>query len=177
MSKVILYIASSVDGFIAEKDGGIDWLNAYQNESEDYGYADFIQTVGASIMGSGTYEIARSLEGGIDPHLPTFVVTRSDIRSAEKNDNVHFVSGTDLRQVIRKIQQRTQKNIWLVGGGELVQSFLKERLIDEIVLSTIPILLGNGIPLFRTQSFHQKLAVRASKSFADGVVQTHYLVQ
>ena len=140
MGKVILYIAASLDGFIARSDGDISWLDKYQGGKEDYGYSDFYKDVGASIMGANTYEKALTLKGGIDNNMPTYVITHRK-RQTIADAKITLYSG-NLPELINKIKEKTRKNIWLVGGGQLTQSFLKEDLLDQIILSTIPIILG-----------------------------------
>jgi len=174
MSEVILYIAASLDGFIARSNGDISWLEKYQGGQEDYGYGNFYKSVGASIMGADTYEKALTLDGGIDNKMPTYVVTRRNLR-APANSKVTFYSGS-LAELVNKIKAKTEKNIWLAGGGKLAQSFLKECLIDTIMLSTIPIILGEGIPLFGSVRKEVNLVLTSTNSYKSGIVQTHYEV-
>src|SRR3990172_12805549 len=109
MSRVILYIAASLDGFIARKDGDVSWLDMYQENEEDYGYADFYQSVGTSIMGAKTYEKALTLSGGIDEKMPTYVITHRNLGAA--GENITFYSDT-LVQLVKSIRERSKKNIW-----------------------------------------------------------------
>src|SRR3989338_6011301 len=118
MGKVILYIASSLDGFIAKSDGDISWLDKYQDGKEDYGYSEFYKEVGASIMGANTYEKALTLKGGIDNKMPTYVITHRKLQTPA-DARITLYSG-NLAELVNKIKRRTKKNIWLVGGGQLV---------------------------------------------------------
>ena len=173
MGEVILYIAASLDGFIAKANGDISWLDKYQGGGEDYGYADFYKMVGSSIMGAKTYEKALTLAGGIDTKMPTYVITHRKLPVPSEAD-IKFYSG-DLPQLLRTIQKHTSKNIWLVGGGQLAQSFLKKGLVDEIILSTIPVILGEGISLFGNIRKEINFSLVKTESFSSGIVQTHYI--
>jgi dihydrofolate reductase len=172
MSSVILYIATSLDGFIARRDGDISWLDKYQGGKEDYGYSDFYENVGASVMGTNTYEKALTLRGGIDNKLPTYVITHRKLQNMGDAD-ITFYSGS-LSELVNTIRKKTQKDIWLVGGGQLTQSFLKENLLDRIILSTIPIILGEGISLFGNLKREINCTLKDTKSYKNGIVQTHY---
>ena len=172
MTKVILYIAASLDGFIARSDGDISWLDRYQSGTEDYGYADFYKKIGACIMGSKTYERALTLKGGIDNKMPTYVVTSRQLPVPPGAD-ITFYSG-DLPQLLEMIRKKTRKDIWLVGGGQLARSFFKERLIDDIILSVIPLIMGEGISLFGSVQQEIDLNLAKSISYSSGIVQIHY---
>jgi dihydrofolate reductase len=172
MSNVILYIATSLDGFIARSDGDVSWLDKYQGEAEDYGYGNFYKNVGASIMGANTYEKSLTLNGGIDKRMPTYVITRRELQTMP-NANITLYSGS-LSELVNTIQKKTKKNIWLVGGGQLTRSFLKENLIDRMILSTIPIILGEGISLFGNVKKEISVVLTNTKSYKSGIVQTHY---
>ncbi len=175
MGNVILYIATSLDGFIARSDGDISWLDKYQGGKDDYGYSNFYKDVGASIMGANTYEKALTLTGGIDNNMPTYVITHRGLPTVADAD-ITLYSG-NLSEIINKIRKKTEKNIWLVGGGRLTQSFLKEGLVDQIILSTIPIILGEGISLFGNVKKEINFVLVGTKSYKSGIVQTHYKVR
>ena len=174
MSKVILYIAASLDGFIAGSDGDISWLDKYQGGGDDYGYSEFYENVGTSIMGANTYEKALTLKGGIDNNMPTYVITHRKLQTIS-DAKITLYSG-NLPELIKNIQKRTEKNIWLVGGGQLTQSFLKEALIDEIILSTIPLILGEGISLFSNTRKEINLEMTNTERYQSGIMQTQYRV-
>ena len=172
MGNVILYIATSLDGFIARSDGDISWLDKYQGGIDDYGYGEFYKNVGASIMGANTYEKSLTLTGGIDKQMPTYVITHRELQTMA-DANIALCSG-NLSELVNKIQNKTKKDIWLVGGGQLTQSFLKENLLDRIILSTIPIILGEGISLFGNVKREIDFLLTNTKSYKSGIVQTHY---
>ncbi len=154
MAKVTLYIATSVDGFIATKDGGGDWLSMVESMETDYGYGDFYRSIDAIAMGSKTYE--QVLGFGAWPYAgkPCYVFTRRGLTSARK-DVIFPLAGPDA--VVQEMESQGWRNIWLVGGAQLIAAFLKLRLIDEYILSVIPILLGDGIPLFLSTGKEIKL--------------------
>ena len=158
MGNVILYIAASLDGFIARRNGDISWLDKYQGGKEDYGYGDFYANVGASIMGANTYEKALTLNDGIDNKMPTYVLTHRKLPTMADADITLYSS--NLSELVTKIQKKTQKDIWLVGGGQLTQSFLKENLLDRIIL-------GNA-------QKEINCVITDTKSYKSGIVQTHY---
>lgn len=175
MTKVILYIAASLDGFIARSDGDISWLDKYQGGGEDYGYADFYGNVGASIMGAKTYEKALTLTGGIDNKMPTYVVTGRQLPAPTGSD-ITFYSA-ELPPLLELIRKKVRKDIWLVGGGQLARSFFKEGLIDNVILSAIPVILGEGISLFGEIEKTIDLDLVKAVSYSSGIVQTHYAVR
>ncbi|MFZ3384709.1 MAG: dihydrofolate reductase family protein [Candidatus Methanoperedens sp.] len=168
-NKIILYIATSLDGFIARKDGSIDWLSPYENGQEDYGYKDFLKTVGIVIMGNTTYK--QVLTFGEFPYRgkDCFVFTRN--KENRKDENVTFVS-KNAKDFVSQLSE--SKNIWLVGGASIIDEFLKFDLIDEFIITIIPILLGEGIPLFNGRSNETKLKLIDVKKFDPGLVQLYY---
>ncbi|MDP6627115.1 MAG: dihydrofolate reductase family protein, partial [Methanopyri archaeon] len=128
--KIILYIAASLDGFIARKDGFVDWLSPYENTEEDYGYKEFYDSVGTVVMGNTTYKGF----GEYYRDKPCFVFSR--VRKGN-DGNATFVNG-DMEESMKKINSTGTKNIWLVGGGEVIDAFLRHDLIDELIISIIP---------------------------------------
>jgi dihydrofolate reductase len=169
--EVILYIAMSLDGFIATKNGDISWLSMVENPPEDYGYYDFVKSVDTVIMGRKTYE--KVLSFGIEfPHKDKkcYVLSKSKLGSDE---NVEFYQG-DLKELIFQIRQKEGKHIYCDGGAEVVSELLKQNLIDRFIISIIPILLGNGIRLFQNGQQSNKLLLIKSQSFSSGLVQVEY---
>jgi dihydrofolate reductase len=144
--KVQLYIARSLDGFIADRDGGIGWLEPFQTAGEDHGYGAFMAEVGAVAMGAATYEVELGWDSWPYPGRPTFVFTHRELPVPADAD-VRFVRGA-VAEAMRLLDAATDRNVFLVGGADLVQQFLDARAIDELFLFTAPLLLGDGIPLF-----------------------------
>ncbi len=138
---VILYIASSLDGYIAKLDGEVDWLFTDQG----YGYDDFFARIDPVLMGRKTY--SQVLEFGEYPYSSKqgFVLTRSPTHLPDPN--VTFIY-QDMVPFIESLRRSPGKAIWLVGGGEVIRLFLQHDWIDEIILSIHPVILGEGIPLF-----------------------------
>ena len=169
--KVVLYIASSLDGYIARENGDIDWLSIVQNPKEDYGYGKFIKSVDTVIMGRKTYDMVLSF--GIKfPHKDEtcYVLTRSP---KPRDKNVIFYSG-EIESLIADIRSSPGGNIFLDGGAEMVHEFMSRDLIDRFVISVVPVLLGGGIPLFRPGWKETRLVLRGSRAFPSGLVQSVY---
>jgi len=172
--EVILYIAMSLDGFIAKPDGDISFLSMVEKEGEDYGYVRFMETVDTIILGRKTYDKVLSM--GFE--LPygdrkVFVLTRN---AQPETNKITFYSGS-LPELVSSMKSQSGKNIYCDGGAETVFCLLQDDLIDEIIISIIPILLGNGISLFKTGLEEKKLQLVNSKSFEKGLVQLHYSVE
>lgn len=171
--KVILYIAMSLDGYIAKLDGDIQFLSMVEQAGEDYGYAAFNSTVDIVIWGRKTYD--KVLTFGIDmPHADkkVFVITRTPRLPI---GNITFYSG-ELKDLLENLKADEGRHIYIDGGSELVNSLLKEGLIDELYISIIPVLLGEGIALFKQGCPEMKLKLLESKSFEKGLAQLHYEV-
>ncbi|OKP82950.1 dihydrofolate reductase family protein [Paenibacillus sp. P32E] len=144
-SKVVLYVAMSLDGYIARLDGSVDWLYDVQGDGGDNGYGDFYKGVGVVVMGRLTYDEVLKISDEF-PYAgkPCYVLTR---REQAPDKYVHFTDEA-LDSLIPRLQTMSDGDVWLVGGGQLVQAFLEHELIDEVQLTLIPKLLGEGIPLF-----------------------------
>jgi dihydrofolate reductase len=171
MADVILYIAASLDGYIARKGGRIDWLSMVETSDTDYGYADFYQSVDALVVGRRTYEQALGFGDWPYPGKPSYVFTTRNLTS-ERND-VIFTSAKP-GTVIREMETQGFKRIWLVGGAELTAAFLKLRLIDEYIISVVPIILGEGIPLFLPPGPEETLKLVELQQYPTGLVQLRY---
>jgi dihydrofolate reductase len=174
-SKIILYIASSLDGFIAGRNGEISWLDAYQVEGEDYGYSEFLKTIDIIVMGSKTYEQVLNFDSWPYEGFETYVMTKRQLQPVDKA-KVEFYS-EDLDSFVPNIKRESHKNIWLVGGASLAQSFLERSFIDEMILSIIPVILGDGISLFGRTQEEVRLELLRSGSYINGVVQLHYKLE
>ncbi|MEH1836306.1 MAG: dihydrofolate reductase family protein [Nostoc sp.] len=171
MTKVILYIAASLDGYIARSDGEIDWLSILDTEGEDYGYTAFFESIDAIVLGSKTYEVGLSFDEWPYPEKKSFVFTQRYLKS--DREDIVFVSDT-VEQALANLEAQGFENIWLVGGGALINSFLQHSLIDEYIISTIPIILGGGIHLFPPSSPEEKLELINSIQYPTGLLQAHY---
>ena len=143
-TELILYIAMSLDGFIAREDGSVDWLMEYD---DDYGYADFIESIEAVIMGRKTYEQIKTLSNNY-PYKDknTYIVTRNLSLDCPFD---HKIISDDIENEIIRIKEKSKKNIWLVGGERLVNYCLDHCLIDRVILFIVPILINSGIRLLK----------------------------
>lgn len=169
--EVVLYIAMSVDGYIAKEDGDINWLSVVDTPNEDYGYNEFISTIDTVIMGRKTYD--KVLTFGIKfPHKDRKCYVLSNTKTG-KDENVEFYRG-DLIKLIMKIRKENSKNIFIDGGAETVFELMKTGIIDKFVISIIPVILGSGISLFKSGSPEHKLKLTGCKSFNSGLVQLFY---
>ena len=173
-SKVVLFIASSLDGYIAKDDDSLDWLFKAEEKGEgDNGYLPFYDSIDTILMGRKTYDQILILENGIFPYIDKdcYVFSRS---AQQENDNVKFID-EDLAQFVDRLK-KSHHQIWLVGGGELVHTFMKDKLIDELIITIIPILLGRGISLFKESDMEIKLNLKKTEIF-NQFVQLHYKVE
>ncbi|MDO8930161.1 MAG: dihydrofolate reductase family protein [Bacteroidota bacterium] len=170
--KLILYIAMSLDGYIAKQDDDISFLTAVEQEGEDYGYSKFIETIDAVILGRKTYD--KILAMGIDwPYgdRKVYVLTRTP---KPDSGNIQFYSGS-LSDLISTLKNQEGKHIYCDGGAETVHQLLQLDLIDELTISIIPILLGDGIRLFKGGLQEQKLQLINAQSFEKGLMQLRYI--
>ena len=175
MRQITLYIASSLDGFIARKDGDISWLEAYQQEGQDYGYSEFLRSIDIIVMGSKTFE--QVLNFGPWPYgdIKTYVLTKRDLQAPEKARII--LSRESLEELIPRLRDESLKGIWLVGGAATAMSFLRLKAVDRIILALIPKLLGEGIPLFEDTGAEAALVLQESRVYGDGIVQMYYDVK
>ena len=170
--KVILYIASSLDGYIAKPNDDLSFLSIVEKEGEDYGYSEFIKTVDTVIMGRRTYDwIMAHVPEYVHPDKESYIITRTARPSIGK---IHFYDG-NLQDLIVRLKSEQGKNIFIEGGAEIVNELLKLNLIDEIVISIIPILVGNGTRFFKDGRPEQLLELVSTKQFETGLVQVHYV--
>lgn len=171
MGDVTLYIAMSLDGFIAGPNNDLSFLNPMHMEGEDYGYSNFIQDVDAIIWGRKTYDHLLKMV----PEFPfknkkCFVLSTKNEGSDE---HVTFVK-PPLKPLIEQLQKETPGKIYCDGGAELVNQMLKESLFDEFIISIVPVLLGSGTRLFMNNNQQTSLKFISSQSFPSGLVQIKY---
>jgi len=169
-SKIILYIAQSIDGYIAAVDGSVDFLKCVEEDGEDYGYFDFYKSVDSVIMGANTYEQILGFGEFAYPDKPCYVFTK---RSYEGHDMVSYIQAKP-EDWIKEQKKEGNKRIWLVGGATLVKGFQDAGLIDEFIISIIPAMLGSGIPLFLAHDSPFNLKLKNVKQYPTGLVQVVY---
>ncbi|MDJ0657343.1 MAG: dihydrofolate reductase family protein [Xanthomonadales bacterium] len=168
MVEVTYYVAMSLDGFIARSDGSVDWLARVEKEGEDYGYTEFFASVDGLLMGGNTYRQVESYGQWPYGDKPCWVWTHRTITPAATS-----IRATDEPplQVIQMAADLGLKHLWLVGGGLLAEAFHREKAITRYVLSVIPVILGQGIPLLRGSSIPADLVLESSETFTGGIVQ------
>jgi dihydrofolate reductase len=177
--KIIVDIATSADGYIARPDGDIEWLN--RRARADYGIKAFYKTVDTIIMGRKTYDWAmayakkhRMKSGVFDAKLRNFIFSKKPPKRVAPE--VEFVTGP-VKAFARRLRAEPGKHIWLMGGGELIASFLDAKEIDEFDIHVIPVFIGEGIPLVAPRHRDIGLKLLATKKYPDGVVRVRYAVE
>jgi dihydrofolate reductase len=173
--RVIVHIATSADGYIARPDGDLEWLTARPAPKGFYGMNAFMKSVDTMVLGRKTYEASLRLGATFDARSPHIVFSRRppppDIPSG-----VQFVDDA-IGEFVRRLREQPGRDIWLMGGGEIIASFLDEQAIDDFVISIAPVFIGEGIPLLARRHRQTPLELLSSERFEDGVVQLHYRVQ
>lgn len=172
--KTILFIATSFDGYIAKSGDNLDFLQLVEMPGEDYGYSQFNKQIDTIILGKRTYDWVMEQVGEF-PHQgkETYVLTRQKL---DPIGTVTFFSG-DLAELISNLKSKSEKHIFVDGGAQTVHRFLVSGLLDEIIVSIIPVLLGEGIRLFQDGFPEQKLKLIESKNYPSGLVQVHYQIK
>lgn len=176
--KTTVYIATSLDGFIARKDGNIEWLHRpeYVIEGEDMGFGALMSSIDALVMGSGTYEQVATFEGGW-PYGETKVIVLSSRGlniPAEISATVSQMSGSPA-EILGKLSAAGMHHLY-IDGGKTVQDFLAAGLLNELIITHIPVLLGEGIPLFGPIANDIHLTHISTEAYSNGMVQSRYLV-
>jgi dihydrofolate reductase len=170
--KVIVYIAMSLDGYIAKPNDDLGFLSIVQKKEEDYGYKDFIKTVDTVLLGRKTYDwVMKQVTEFPHADKTTYVITRTDRPGIGKRI---FYTG-DLNALLTRLKHEPGKNIFVDGGAEIVNELLKQNLVDEMIISVIPVLVGDGTRLFKDRRPEQKLELVDAKQFDTGLVQLHYI--
>jgi len=165
-----VFIATSLDGFIARRDGGIDWLSMVETPGEDYGYARFFDDVGALLLGRRTYDTVLGFPAW--PYGDKRCVVFTHHPPAEARNRERFYAGAPA-PLLEELHAAGVRRVY-VDGGALIRLFLRENLIDDLTLSIIPVILGDGIPLFGTGLTELRLRLAGSQAFASGLVQLRY---
>lgn len=174
--KASVYIATSLDGFIARRNGGLDWLPGADGdgEGEDYGYRAFMASVDVLVMGRNTYE--KILSFGDWPYqVPVIVLSSRPVEiPAEIGESVERMSATPA-EVVEALARRGAEHLY-VDGGVTIQRFLRAGLIQRLIITRVPVLIGRGLPLFASLERDVRLRHVATQSFASGMVQSEYEV-
>lgn len=169
----MVYIASSLDGYIARANGDISWLDDIPNaKNSDFGYAEFIDRIDGILMGRNTFDAVLEFDTWPYTH-PVFVLSNTLKKVPENlNKQVNIVNG-DLKTILNNLKEGGVVNLY-VDGGKTIQSFLKEDLIDEMIITTVPILIGDGIPLFGYIEGDLKFKCEKVEYISDYVIKHYY---
>ena len=176
--KIIVSIATSVDGYIARPDGDVAWLDRPRPKG-NYGMGEFFKSIDAILWGRKTYSkgiemgMEKRMASGFGAGIQNYVFSRQAQES--KVAGFKFVS-EPIKAFAQGLRKKRGKNIWMMGGGEIIASFLDEGEIDEFSIRVIPILIGEGIPLIQPRHRLIRLKLLSSKEFSDGVVELRYQV-
>lgn len=169
-----VFITASLDGYIADKNGSIDWLTNFPNPTnDDMGYAEFMEDIDALIMGRTTFETVCGFDVDWPYQKPVFVLSNSLHEIPKSHQEKAFLAKGPLTKVLHQIHQKGLKKLY-IDGGATIQSFLKENLIDEMIITTVPILLGGGAALFCELPKVIHLECTKTKTFPNGFTQNHY---
>lgn len=173
MRKLSLFIATSLDGYIAKPNDDLSFLKLVEKEGEDYGYAEFTNTVDTIILGRKTYDYVLKEIGSShydNGERDVFVITRTEKPSSGRTT---FYTG-NLTELLQRLKSESGKNIYCDGGAEIINELLQSDLIDEFIISLVPILVGNGTRLFKDGRPEQLIELVNSKTFDTGKVQLRY---
>jgi len=173
--KIIVNIATSADGYVARPDGNLDWLTERPAPKDFYGLPEFERSTDAKILGRKTFDRSLQMGAQFSPDAVHYVFSRRPAR-ASVPAGVHFVAES-IGAFAERLRTQAGKNIWMMGGGEIIGSFLDETAIDEFIITVVPTFIGEGIPLLAPR--HREVALRllGVRQFPDDVVQLHYQVQ
>ena len=173
--KIIVNIATSADGYVARSDGNLDWLTKRRAPKGFYGLPEFSRSVDAKILGRKTFDVSMKLGASFSRDDVHYVFSRRR-PPASVPAGIQFVR-EPIGDFAERVRKQAGKNIWMMGGGEIIGSFLDESAIDQFIISVVPIFIGEGIPLIAPRHREVPLRLRSLKRFPDGVVQLHYDVQ
>ena len=174
MRNLILYISMSLDGYIAKKGDDLSFLSLVQEEGEDYGYHEFIKTIDTVILGRRTYDwVMQQVDNFPHADKVSYVITKQERASL---GNIHFYNQNLKDLVIKLKKQDSKKHIFCDGGAEIVNVLLRENLFDELIISVVPVLLGDGIPLFQNNRPENTLEMIHAKTFKSGLTQLRYSI-
>ena len=172
---VQIYAASSVDGYLAPTDGSVSWLEAFDEGGIDLGYDAFYSHVGSIITGRTTYEQVLTFGGW--PYEGKPVVVLSTREAGTSMAGVRWNKGDNLAALVRELREETPGNIWLLGGGAVHRAFLAAGLVDEVWTHVIPVMLGDGIPMFPSGFPQQRVSLTETRTYANNAIMLRYAVR
>lgn len=173
MRKLSLFIATSLDGYIAKPNDDLSFLKLVEKKGEDYGYAEFTANIDTILLGRKTYDYVLKEIGAShydNGQREVYVITRTARPAVGKTT---FYTG-NVTELVQQLKSESGKNIYCDGGAEIVNGLLQYDLIDEMIISVVPILLGNGTRLFKDNRPEQQLELVSVKTFETGLTQLHY---
>lgn len=177
MRKIVLGLGISLDGYIARPDGDVDFLSMakkdYGPPAKEYSMAPFFASVDAAIMGRKTYEVGLKLSGGKFHSYGMECYVCSRLQTPGKRGPVTFVNDAP-KILVEKLRATPGKDIWLMGGGELARDFLKDDLVDELYIGVVPILIGEGIPLFPAGFPQREFRLLENGTYSGGMIAVRY---
>jgi dihydrofolate reductase len=173
--KIIVSIATSADGFIARLDGSYDWLNRPRTAG-DYGMAEFFRSIDTILWGRKTYDMALGFgkKGGFSSKVKNYVFTHKPPRKS--TSKIEFVN-EPVKKFAKRLRAVPGKDIWMMGGGGVIASFLDAGELDEFIIHVIPTFIGEGIPLVAPAKRDVQLQLLSAHEYEDGVVRMHYAVE
>lgn len=172
MRKIIAYLATSADGFIARPDGDVAWLDR-PGLTDEYGMPAFLRSVDTIVMGRKTWDVGQKLGGAVVEGKRNIILSRTLPFHAIPGATVENIEPAEFAKRVRSERGR---NVWLMGGAEVFGSFLSAGCLDEIITHIVPVLIGTGIPLLDSTARDVELKLKSTRKFSDGVVRLHYLV-
>ncbi|WP_445432722.1 dihydrofolate reductase family protein [Chryseobacterium indoltheticum] len=173
MRKVSLFIATSLDGYIAKPNDDLSFLKIVEKEGEDYGYTEFTENIDTLIIGRKTYDYVLKELGSShydNGKRDVYVITRTEKPNVGRTT---FYTG-NLTDLVKQLQSENGKNIYCDGGSEIINELLKNDLVDEFIISIVPVLLGNGTRLFKDGRPEQELQFVSAKTYETGLTQLYY---
>lgn len=174
IKKNFVFIGVSIDGYISDKNGGLEWLDRIPNpDKDDMGYYSFMDSIDALLMGRTTFETVCGFDIEWPYQKPVFVLSNTLNQIPEKLQNKVFLVNGSLNQVLNQIHKKGYYKLY-IDGGKTIQSFLNEDLIDEMVISIIPTLLGGGSPLFAELEKPLNFELIQSKVYLNQIIQNHF---
>jgi dihydrofolate reductase len=169
-----VFIATSLDGYIADENGGIGWLNSIPNpDHDDMGYMEFKNKIDALVMGRSTFETVLGFDVDWPYDKPVFVLSTKLKEIPKSHQGKAFLIKGNLTEILNQIHEKGFYRLY-IDGGTTIRNFLKEDLIDEMVLTTFPILLGGGSSLFSTLPHELKFELIGTKTYLNEITQSHY---
>jgi dihydrofolate reductase len=173
--KIIVNIATSADGYIAGPDDDLEWLNSRPKPKGFYGMGAFMKSIDTLLIGRKTYDLSLLMGAKFDAKMTRNIIFSRHAPPTGAPPGVEFEKGP-IGPFISQLREQPGKDIWLMGGGELIASFLDEGAIDEFIISVVPVFIGEGIPLIARRHLHVFLDLQSFEKFEDGVIQLHYKV-